>query len=88
VVKQKAASKGVTAKTPQKDFIDFISDATNSPHLLKQFAECKSVKELTNFFNGNNIMNTSYSTGVKGPQRIFKERAKLGMDEWPLPPFY
>jgi hypothetical protein len=89
VVKQKSASKeGITAGTPQKDFIDFVSDATNSPPLLKQFAECKTAQDLADFFDGNNVMNTIYSTGTNGPQRIFDEREKLGMDEWPLPPFY
>jgi hypothetical protein len=72
------------AKGQTKDFITFIEDASNDPNLLEEFVNCSSPDKIKELFDKR-----GYQIYKKGDfDRIYEIKGSIGMNEWPLPPYY
>lgn len=67
----------------KKNFIDFILAAQQEEGLLKEFAEAKNLKKLTEFFEKK-----GYEITKKDCKKLIEAKKEIGMTEWPIPPKY
>jgi hypothetical protein len=69
--------------TEEKNFIDFIIAAKDSPNLYDGFLDKSDPQELYEFFNSN-----MYVVSIEDCEKLIKAKSDFGIEEGRIPPAY